>query len=306
MTLRLTSCLAANFDGPLHAIAAQWGGEARFEDTLSWQAREQLVDDRQVDVAWTCGLLFVLKDQMLKDQMLKDQMLKDQMLEDQMLKDRVLEDRVLEDRVSKDQVSKDRVRPGVWQPIAAPVMRGAHYRDKPIYFSDVVVRAECGCREVADLHGMRFVYNDRQSLSGYYALRDMQARQPGFRPGRQIASGGHERSLSYLLANRADFALIDSTVLEAWSRVRGRNDRARLRSLGRVGPYPSPPLLVRAGLDPDVKAALRRRVLTLHHDTLHHNADQSAELNAAAIKRFAPVDASYYAELRAKRPPDLT
>ncbi|MDZ7704722.1 MAG: PhnD/SsuA/transferrin family substrate-binding protein [Trueperaceae bacterium] len=257
MTLRLTNCLAANFDGPLRALAARWG--ARFDDTLPWQAREQLVDDGRVEVAWTCGLLFALKD---------------------------------------------RARAGVWEPFAAPVMAAAHYRDRPVYFTEVVVRAGSGYERLEHLRGARFVYNDRQSLSGCHALRDLRAQQRGLEPVHTIVSGGvmsggHLRSLAYLRAGDADFALIDSTVLEAWRRTEGsetqQETQHEVRSLARLGPYPSPPLLVRADVAPEVRSALRREVLSAHERC-------GVALRAAGIARFVAAEARDYDRLRAYVP----
>src|SRR5262245_27135054 len=37
--------------------------------------------------------------------------------------------------------------------LAAPVLRGTRYRGRPVYFSDVIVRAEAPFRKFADLRG---------------------------------------------------------------------------------------------------------------------------------------------------------
>src|SRR5262249_20939338 len=41
---------------------------------------------------------------------------------------------------------------------------------RPVYFSDIVVRADHPARSFADLVDARWGYNDRESLSGYYSV----------------------------------------------------------------------------------------------------------------------------------------
>ncbi|MEJ2750807.1 MAG: PhnD/SsuA/transferrin family substrate-binding protein [Anaerolineae bacterium] len=57
--------------------------------------------------------------------------------------------------------------------LAAPVMAGARYQDRPVYFSDVVVHRDSPFRRFADLRGASWAYNEPGSQSGYnkhYAL----------------------------------------------------------------------------------------------------------------------------------------
>ncbi|MBM3276049.1 MAG: PhnD/SsuA/transferrin family substrate-binding protein, partial [Candidatus Sericytochromatia bacterium] len=55
--------------------------------------------------------------------------------------------------------------------LAAPVMTGARYGGKPIYFSDLVVRKESRFLKFEDLRGTSFVYNEPGSHSGYNIVR---------------------------------------------------------------------------------------------------------------------------------------
>ncbi len=45
--------------------------------------------------------------------------------------------------------------------LAAPVMQGDRYQDRPVYFSDVVVRRRSRFRTFADLRGATWAYNER-------------------------------------------------------------------------------------------------------------------------------------------------
>ncbi len=46
-----------------------------------------------------------------------------------------------------------RERPGMLRPLAAPVLDGARYQDRPVYFSDVIVRRDSPFRSFDDLRG---------------------------------------------------------------------------------------------------------------------------------------------------------
>src|SRR5438309_3173591 len=61
--------------------------------------------------------------------------------------------------------------PGMLQPLAAPVLDEARYQDRPIYFSDVIVRRDSGLATFSDLRGCRWAYNDPDSLSGCLLVR---------------------------------------------------------------------------------------------------------------------------------------
>nr|MCU0482269.1 PhnD/SsuA/transferrin family substrate-binding protein [Anaerolineae bacterium] len=55
--------------------------------------------------------------------------------------------------------------------IAAPVLRGNRYGGKPIYYSDVIVRAESVYTCFSDLRGCSWAYNEQVSQSGYGITR---------------------------------------------------------------------------------------------------------------------------------------
>ncbi len=44
-------------------------------------------------------------------------------------------------------------QPGVLRPLAAPVLDEARYQDRPVYFSDVIVRRDSPFRSFGDLRG---------------------------------------------------------------------------------------------------------------------------------------------------------
>lgn len=178
--------------------------------------------------------------------------------------------------------------------LAAPVMRGERYRGAPVYYSDIVVRRGSGLSRFDDLRGMRFVYNEPRSHSGYNVMRHHLATR-GHRSGYFGAaheSGAHQQSIAWIVGGRADAAAVDSTVLELeFERRPGLRDE--LTVIGTLGPSPMPPWIVRSGLDQGIRSALRELLLTLHED-----AEGRAVLDACRVARFAAVDDEHYDPIR--------
>jgi phosphonate transport system substrate-binding protein len=128
---------------------------------------------------------------------------------------------------------------------------------RPVYFSDIVVRMDDPARSFADLVDVRWGYNDRESLSGYYSVLQTAADHgagPDFL-GRLHDMGSHLASLRALRRGAIDAAAIDSTVLA----LRWRRDRTlatALRVVAGLGPWPIQPIVMRRSLPVRLKAAL--------------------------------------------------
>src|SRR5262249_23623247 len=77
--------------------------------------------------------------------------------------------------------------------LAAPVLSPERYTDKPVYFSDVIVRADSPYCSFADLRGARWAYNDPDSHSGWNVVRHKLALADGQQGyfGAIIESGAH-------------------------------------------------------------------------------------------------------------------
>lgn len=178
--------------------------------------------------------------------------------------------------------------------LAAPVMAGARYGGRPVYFSDVVVRADSPFRRFDDLRGASWAYNEPGSQSGYtitqYRLATMGEGGDFF--GRVVASGAHVRSLAMVLSGEVDASAIDSTVLE-WELARDPELGRRLRVIDTFGPSPIPPLVASARLDPALFAAIRGLLLSLHE-----TAEGRAILEIGRLSRFAAVTDGDYDAIR--------
>ena len=179
--------------------------------------------------------------------------------------------------------------------LAAPVMAGARYGGRPIYFSDVVVRRDSHIRRFADLRGASWAYNEPGSQSGYHVTRYHLARlgETGRYFGRVVGSGGHMRSLQLVLSGAIDASAIDSTVLE-WAEARDPTLGQLIRVIDTLGPSPIPPLVVAGVQGRVLHEPLRAALLDLPA-----TAEGRALLELGGLAHFAPVEDSDYDAIRA-------
>jgi len=180
--------------------------------------------------------------------------------------------------------------------LAAPVMRAARYGDRPVYFSDVVVRADSPFQSFADLRGATWAYNEPGSWSGCVVLRAHLAAlgETASYCGRVVESGAHLRSLEMILDGAVDAAAIDSAVLEMEQARRPRL-AAQIRIVESFGPNMFPPTVIRREVHGETKRRIRAALLAMHEDP-----EGEAILAAGQVARFAPVDDADYDTIRQK------
>ncbi|MHB2021707.1 MAG: phosphate/phosphite/phosphonate ABC transporter substrate-binding protein [Candidatus Xenobia bacterium] len=180
------------------------------------------------------------------------------------------------------------------QLLAAPVMAAARYQGRPIYFSDVVVRADRPWRSVAQLQGVRWAYNEPNSQSGHNITQVHLARQglTWEHFGEVRCAGSHLQALRMIADGRIDAAAIDSVVLE--TELRMRPDLAQaLRVIETFGPSPIPPVVASRNMPDALFRLLRSRLLRMNHDPAGR-----AILAAARMARFAQVTDEDYDPIR--------
>lgn len=179
------------------------------------------------------------------------------------------------------------------EPLVAPVMQGDRYQNRPIYFSDVIVRNDSPYQNFLDLRGSVWAYNEPRSHSGYLVTRAHLAVLQEHRFFRQaVESGAHQTSLQWLLEGKVDATAIDSTVLE--TELRQRPDlRSQLRIIETLGPSPAPVWVVSTTVPAALRQQLRSLFLNLHTDPWEHKI-----LHAAAVARFAAVSDRDYDPIR--------
>ena len=114
-------------------------------------------------------------------------------------------------------------------PLAAPVLEGGRYGDKPTYYSDVIVHQDSPFRSFLDLRGRSWAYNEPHSHSGYgitrYHLVELGETHGFF--GEVVEAGFHEESIRLVAAGEVDASAIDSQVLA----MAMRDDPSLARSL---------------------------------------------------------------------------
>ena len=184
----------------------------------------------------------------------------------------------------------DRPEPSVELVPLAPVFDDPRTAGQPVYFSDVVVRADGPITGFDDLAGCRIGFNDRSSLSGYGGLLTHLERRdldPTFF-GRFDEIGGHRQCLEAISSGVIDAAAVDANARLAWE----REDPGRvglLRSVATIGPHPVQPLVVAAPLADQLVGPL---VELLGRPSLLRT------LEPWGVTGFAPVDPSHYEAIR--------
>lgn len=184
--------------------------------------------------------------------------------------------------------------PGKVRLVAAPVMAGPRYAGRPDYYSDVIVRADDPADSLEQLVGSRWVYNETGSHSGYSVLLAELARKAVQSPvlAGSIEAGSHERALRMVVAGQADYAAIDSTVLELelerWPELPGL-----VRAVTTLGPSPIPPLLGGRKLSEETLARVRAALVAMHATD---SGRQALKLGRAG--RFVVVKDQHYDPIR--------
>jgi len=187
----------------------------------------------------------------------------------------------------------DRPDPSI-ELLAAPVMSGDRYQNRPVYFSDVVVHKDSQFFDFASLRGCRWAYNEPNSQSGYnitrYHLATLSETTGFF--SNVIAAGSHQNAIEMVLSRQIDASAIDSTVLEI-----ELAHRPSLRNLLRVveilGPSPIPPWVISLRLESELRQTIRDVFLTLDQDASGQEILRQTDLNC-----FVPVHDQNYDLIR--------
>lgn len=178
--------------------------------------------------------------------------------------------------------------------VAAPIMVGARYQDRPVYYSDVVVRRQGPIQRFEDLRGGSWAINEPGSHSGFNVTRYQLARigEDDRFFSRVVASGAHQKSLRMVISGEIDASAIDSTVLElAFSR--DPELAQQIRIVETLGPSPIPPFVAAKRVSGGVRAAIGEALTTMHRDLAGRII-----LASGLVGRYAPVIDSDYDEIR--------
>ena len=189
--------------------------------------------------------------------------------------------------------SKDRPKP-----LAAPVPAGGRYGGKPVYVTDLVVRADAPYRTLEDTFGGRLGYTVEDSHSGYNALRHhLLPYRSATRPRLYETSIGPlytpRRVLDAVVDGTIDIGPLDGYALDL-IRLHDPALAGKVRILATTEPAPIPFLVAGAQCSDAAVERLRAALLSFGADPA------SAELRATlALAGFAPVVEADYEQIAA-------
>jgi ABC-type phosphate/phosphonate transport system substrate-binding protein len=184
-------------------------------------------------------------------------------------------------------------------PIIAPVVRGARYQGRPIYFTDIVVRSDSPYRTLEDTFGGRVGYTVHHSQSGYVALREHllpHRLKIGHSPYREVVGPlyGARDIVDALLAGRIDAGPLDSYVLDLVRHLQP-DTGARLRTIATTQASPIPLFVATA----PIGAGLVRKLQAAFMSAAH--ADElKVERDMLLIADFVVPERKPYEALRAR------
>ena len=168
--------------------------------------------------------------------------------------------------------------------VAAPVPSPARYGGKPIYFSDLVVRADAPFRTLDEALPHRVGYTLKDSQSGYLALRhhvlDRTAR-PGAIVGPLVTA---RRVLEAVVAGEIDLGSLDSYVHDIL-RFHEPALAAGARVLETTAPTPIPPFVATGPVDDATLGRLQDSFLAVADERSLDRPRAALQLRGFAITR---------------------
>jgi phosphonate transport system substrate-binding protein len=174
--------------------------------------------------------------------------------------------------------------------LAMPQVKG-----KSVYYSYIIVRKDSQILQFEELRGKVFAFADPKSNSGKLVPTYMLARMnetPDSFFDRHIFSYGHDQSIRAVADGLVDGAAVDSLVWE-YSKQKTPERIQQLRIIAKSDPYGIPPVVVRPGLDPELKKHLKEILLSASADPEGNDI-----LKGMMIDRFVPGDDTNYNSIR--------
>lgn len=149
--------------------------------------------------------------------------------------------------------------------LAAPIPSPARYHGEPIYWTDLVVRADASFTRIEDTFDRRFAFTTEDSQSGYQAPRWFLAPHASERGGRLFAAAvgpvfTPRGVIEAIIAGDADIGPLDSYAHDLL-RQHEPALASRLRVVAATAPTPIPPLVAAAESDDAAVVGLRTSLL---------------------------------------------
>jgi phosphonate transport system substrate-binding protein len=174
--------------------------------------------------------------------------------------------------------------------LAAPVIDGS-----PEYFSYLIVPGGSQATSLLDLKGRMFAFTDPLSLSGYLVPVHL-LKEAGQTPDElfrnHIFTYSHDNSINAVAQRLVDGAHVDSLVYDL-EVARDPSLATRVKIVSRIGPFGSPPVVVRPDLDAGLKERVQSFLLGLQDTGIGREL-----LRQIAVDRFVVPDGDLYEEVR--------
>lgn len=184
----------------------------------------------------------------------------------------------------------------VVQLLVAPVMKNPRYKNRPIYYSDLIVSKESTYHNFDDLRGKVFAFNEETSNSGYNLPRYffLEKKLPKNFFKKIIRTGSHEESIRTVANKGADFSFVDSLVLE-YEIHRKSKEALAVRVITSLGPAGIPPLVVSKKVPLKTVEKLKNAFLGMDEDPNGRKI-----LDKVLVQRFESVSDINYQDIRTK------
>ena len=181
--------------------------------------------------------------------------------------------------------------------LVAPVPAPARYNGKPVYCTDIVVRADSPVRQLPDIFGRRFAFTTADSQSGYQAPRRLFAPFARNRGGRLFESTvgplvTPRRVVEAVVSGEADAGPLDSYFHDLL-RHHEPDVAAKLRVLASTPMTPIPALVAASTVPEGIAQRLTAALLAVG------DANELAPARTdLLLRRFDPVDPESFGVLR--------
>ena len=174
--------------------------------------------------------------------------------------------------------------------VAMPLVKG-----RPIYHSYIIVHRECPVKGFEELRGKVFAFVDPKSNTGKLVPTYMLARMgetPDSFFSRYVYTNSHDQSIRAVAERLVDGAAVDSLIWE-YTALKNQKLTDQTRIIARSDPYGIPPVVVRPGIDPELKRRLRDILFSAADD-----AEGREILKGMMIDRFVAGDDANYDTIR--------
>jgi phosphonate transport system substrate-binding protein len=174
--------------------------------------------------------------------------------------------------------------------LVAPQVNG-----KTVYYSYIIVRKDSEINKFEDLKGRIFAFVDPLSNSGRLAP-NFHIIEMGENPEKFFKecmySYGHDKSIKAVALGIVDAAAVDSLIWH-YLEKRGSKYARNTKIIKVLGPYGIPPVVVRPGLDRELKKKIKSMLLSMHKDKIGEPI-----LKGMDIDRFVTISNLAYSSIR--------